>query len=162
EPDPLAREDVHDRPKPLGEVRIALFQLGEVVWWKGVEPAPDARTGESVDAVDTEPRGRPCRIRQPLGRPTAHSLRLPAAPDLRRKDRTVAVIDRVADALTDQMVGDRKAPEAVPVEDLPPALDVGSVGDRPVDFEVITPASQLQAVEAPGARPGSKLLESEV
>ena len=50
-----------------------------------------------------------------------------------------------------QVVADRPDVQAVALEQLAAALDVGVVGERGVDVEVVAPAGELDAVEAPAA-----------
>ena len=60
----------------------------------------------------------------------------------------MALVYRVADSLTDQVVADGEAFEAVTLEDLPLALHVTVVFESPVYLEVVPPAGELQAVVA--------------
>ena len=43
----------------------------------------------------------------------AHAFRIAVAPDVRRQDRLVALVDQVADGLADQVVADGEALQAV-------------------------------------------------
>ena len=61
----------------------------------------------------------------------------------------MARVDRISDALADEMRADRPAAEAVPLEEIALRLRVVRLGDRPVDLEVVSPARELDAVEAP-------------
>ena len=63
----------------------------------------------------------------------------------------MALVDRVADGLADQVRRDREALQAVAVEELAAAVHVPGVGERLVDVEVVAPAGELEAVEAPAA-----------
>ena len=58
---------------------------------------------------------------------------------------------RIADRLADEVVADRPDLEVVALEQLAALAAVGLVGERGVDVEVIAPAGELEAVEAPGA-----------
>jgi hypothetical protein len=60
----------------------------------------------------------------------------------------VALVYRVADSLTDQVVADGETFEAVTLEDLPLALYVPVIFDCLVHLEVVAPAGELQAVVA--------------
>src|SRR3954451_22548743 len=102
------------------------------------------------------------RLRTPSGSPSPHTsggraarwrsaIRAAPAPPLRRQDRSVALVDRVAHRLTDEMVADRPAAESVPLEDRAPARAVAGIPQRLGDVEVIAPARQLQPVEPPTA-----------
>ena len=59
-------------------------------------------------------------------------------------------VDRVADRLADEVRADRPAAEPVPLEQLALRLHVAGIGDGPVDLEVVSPAGELDTVEAPG------------
>ena len=124
---------------------------------------PDRRPGEPDDGVDAEQRGGPGGVLDLRGRPLPHTLRVAVAPDPGREDALVALVDRVvAHGLPGQVAGDGVHRQAVALEDLAAARDVGRVGERLVDLEVVTPAGDLQPVVAPsGGQPGD-LLERQV
>ena len=148
----LRVEDVHDRPPALGELLVAAVDLAEVVRRERVEQVPDRRAGEAVHLRHAELRGGARRVLHPLGRAAPHALRIAVAVDLGRQDRAVPLVDPVADRLADEVRADRPHAEAVPLEQLAPLLRVAGVGDRLVDLEVVAPARELEAVEAPAAR----------
>jgi hypothetical protein len=60
----------------------------------------------------------------------------------------VALVDVVADGLAHQVGGDGVGLEAVGLQDVPARLDVAGVFDGLVDFEVVAPAGQFDAVVA--------------
>ena len=107
-------------------------------------------------------RRRPRRVLHPLGRALPDALRIAVAPDLRRQDPAVALVDRVADRLADEMRAEREAVQVVALEHLLDAADVVVLGERPVDLEVVAPAGELEAVEAPAAGLLGQLLERQV
>ena len=72
------------------------------------------------------------------------------------------LINRIADTLTDEVRADRVDLQPVPFENVAPRVDVPGIGKRLVDFEVVAPASQLEAVEAPRTRLRSELLDRQV
>ena len=159
---PLRFEDVHDRPEALGEVLVAALDLGEVVRREGVELVPDRRAREAVHLRDAE-RGRGAgRVLQALGGALPDALGLAVAPDLGRKDRLVARVDRVADGLPDEVRAERPAAEPVALEELAPSLRVPVVGERLVDLEVVAPAGELEPVEPPLARLGGEVVDGQV
>src|SRR5581483_11554913 len=162
EADALRVEDVHDRPPALGELAVRAVDLAEVVRRERVEEVPDRRAGEAVHLRDAELRGRARRVLHPLRGAPPHTLRLAVAVDLRRQDGAVALVDAVADALADEMRADRPHVEAVTLEQPAPPLRVAGVGERPVDLEVVAPARELEAVEAPAAAALRELLERQV
>jgi hypothetical protein len=73
----------------------------------------------------------------------------------------VAGVDAVADGLAHEVVADRPDVQAMAGEQLAPLATVVVVGERGVDVEVVAPASQFQAVEAPGAGLRGELGERE-
>ena len=62
------------------------------------------------------------------------------------------VVDRVADGLPDEVLRDREAAQAVLGEQLAAAVGVGVVRQGRVHVEVVAPAGELEAVEAPLGR----------
>ncbi len=99
-----------------------------------------------------------------LGGPLPHALGLAVAPDPRRQDALVPLVDRVvADGLADEVVGDRPDLQPVLVEELAPALRRSRrPRPRPMDLEVVAPAGDLQPVVAPVAGQPADLLERQV
>jgi hypothetical protein len=71
----------------------------------------------------------------------------------------VARVDRVAHRLADEVRANCPAIEAVALEQLTLRAAVALVAERLVDFEVVAPARELEAVEAPLAALGGQLLE---
>ena len=147
----LGVEDVDDRREALGELLVAALDLGEVVRREAVEHVPDRRAGEAGDDVDAEPGGGAGGVLELVGGAPADALGVAVAPDVGRHDALVAGVDRVADGLADEVVADRQDAEAVALEQLAAAAAVGVVRERGVDVEVVAPAGELEAVEAPGA-----------
>ena len=123
---------------------------------------PDRRAGEAGHDLDAELRGRPGGVLHPLGGAAADALGVAVAPDLGRQDGAVALVDRVADGLADEVVADRPAAQAVALEQLAAAGDVAGVAQRLGDVEVVAPAGELEAVEAPAAAALGELGEREV
>jgi hypothetical protein len=74
----------------------------------------------------------------------------------------VALVDRVAHGLADEVGADGEDLQVVALERLadPPAVAV--LGQRAVDLEMIAPRRELEPVETPFARHPSKVLEGEV
>src|SRR5215831_17258879 len=96
---PLLVEHVDDRPPALGELFVPAFELGEVVRGEGVEQVPHGRAGEAVHLRDPQAGGGAGRVLHALGRPLPDSFGLAVAPYVRREDRPVALVDRIADGL---------------------------------------------------------------
>jgi hypothetical protein len=162
EADALRVEDVDDRAPALRELLVAAVDLGEVVRRERVELVPDRRTGEAVHLGDPE-RGRGARrFLHPLGRALPHPLAFAVAPDLRRNDRAVALVDRVAHRLADEVRADRPALEPVLLEQLALLAEVVGLSQRPVDLEVVAPAGELQPVESEGRGLAGQVLKRQV
>ena len=123
---------------------------------------PDRRAGEAVHLRDAEPRGRAGGVLHSLGCPLLDPGRVAVSPDVGREDRLVARVDRVADRLADEMRAEREAVQVVALEHL---LDAGAVvvlGQRTVDLEMVAPAGELEAVEAPAAGLLGQVLQRQV
>jgi len=61
----------------------------------------------------------------------------------------VPCVDRVADGLADEVVADGKAIQIERCEQIPLGFAVAVVGEGFVDFEVVAPAGEFEAVVAP-------------
>ena len=109
---------------------------------------PDARAGEAVDDLDAELLRRPGGVLQFLGRPGVHAGRLAVAPDVVGQDRLVPLVDDVQHRLADQVGADRMALQVVLFEQFAFLGAVVGVFERLVDFEMIAPAGQFEAVVA--------------
>src|SRR5215217_3684627 len=92
----------------------------------------------------------------------ADALGIAVAPDLRREHALVPGVDRIADRLAHEVVADRPAAEPVTLEQRAPAGGVAGVAHRLGDVEVITPAGELEPVEAPLGALAGELLEREI
>ena len=134
----------------------------EVVRRERVEHVPHRRAREAVDDRDAERRRRPGGVLHPLRGALPDALGVAVAPHLGRQDPLVARVDRVRHSLADEVGADRPAAEAVALEQCPALLDVPRIGDRPVDLEVIAPAGELDAVEAPRTEIGGEIGEGQV
>jgi hypothetical protein len=144
----LGVEDVDDRAPALGEVLVAALDLGPVVGREGVELVPDGRARETGDDGHAERRGGARGVLHALGGAGAHALGVAVAPDVGRQDALVARVDRVADGLTDQVVADRPAAQAMALEQRAAPGGVVGLGHGAVDLEVVAPARELEALEA--------------
>ena len=158
----LGVEDVDDRREALGELLVAALDLGEVVGRERVEHVPGRRAGEAGDRRHAEPRRGAGGVLELVGGALADALGVAVAPHVGRDDALVAGVDRIADRLADEVVADRPDVQAVALEQLAPLAAVGVVGERGVDVEVVAPAGELEAVEAPGAGLRGELGEREV
>ena len=74
----------------------------------------------------------------------------------------MARVDAVADRLSDEMRADRQDVQVVALQDLLPRPAVAVVLERLVDLEVVAPAGELEAVEAPAAGLRGEILDRQV
>ena len=148
----LGLEDVDDRPPALGELLIAALDRREVVGRERVEEVPDRRAGEAGDDVDAELRRGPRGVHHPLGRPLPHAFGLAVAPDLGREHRPVAVVDRVADGLADEVLADRPAAQPVALEQRPHAGRVARVARAPPRRRSGRPSTRARGRRSPSRR----------
>src|SRR3954451_21828349 len=74
----------------------------------------------------------------------------------------MALVDPVADGLADEMRAERPDAETVPLEQLAASADVAAVGDRLADVEMVAPAGELEAVEAPARAAGGEVVDRQV
>ena len=159
----LPVEHVQNRIPAVGEVLVAGLDHPLYRRRKPGQRVPDAGAGEPRHGGDPELRGRPGRVLHRFGGPLAHPFRIAVPPDVRSHDALVAGVDRrIAHALADQVIADDVALQAVAREQLALGGDVAGIGQRLVDLEVISPARQLQAVEAPGLRLPAQFRERQI
>ena len=69
----------------------------------------------------------------------------------------MALVDQIAHRLADEMCAERPTAEPVLLEERAMSLRVARVCECRVDLEVVTPARQLESVEAPGGSPGREI-----
>src|SRR5262249_12940356 len=103
EADSLALERVEDRAETVGDLLVASPGRREVVRRERVEKVPHGGAAEAVHLGDAERRRRARGVGEALGRAAVHTFRVAVAPDLRWQDRAVALVDRVADRLADEV-----------------------------------------------------------
>jgi hypothetical protein len=60
-------------------------------------------------------------------------------------------IDAIAHRLSDQMRAERPAAKPIPAEEVAELSSVLLLGKHTVDFEVVSPACELETVESPSA-----------
>jgi hypothetical protein len=112
----FAVEDVENRSEALGNLVVATFDGGKVVRRERVEQMPDRRAGEPVDLRYAECRRCAGCIGETLGGAASHALGVTVAPDLRRQDAAVPLVDRVAYGLADEVRSESPAAETGLVE----------------------------------------------
>ncbi len=163
EPDAGGVELVEDRVPPVGEVGVAGgdHRLGHR--WEHRDGLPDGGPGEPHDGPHAEGlRGVGGGLHL-LGGPAADALGVTVAPHPRVDHVVVPLVDRVvAHGLAVEVVGDGEDRQAVLLEQVLLAAQVGVVLGGADDVEVVTPAGDLQAVVAPPRGQGTDLGEGQV
>ncbi len=102
------------------------------------------------------------RFNHALGGTLANAFGIAVAPDFRREDRLVPLIDEIAHGLADEVCRNRIAGEAVVFQDLPLLFDVSLVLDRLIDFKMVAPAGEFQTVVAKGLGLLAEVFERQV
>ena len=170
----LLVEGIEDGRETLREILKALVVESLARRRERVEAMPDRGAGEAVDH-----RGELVlvlaagfRVQEKAGglagldhlqrRALADTFGLAVAPDIRRQDRLVALVDIVADRLANEVAGDRVGSEAVVGKKLPLLLDVVFLGDGRIDIKVIAPAGELKAVVAHFRRKRREFLKRKI
>ena len=177
EVDVVLLEDLEDGLPALGEVVVALLQVGLVGGREGVDRVPDGGTGEAVDdglagalrlvghvsLASVEELAGGLGGQGHLGaRALTDAFRITVTPDVGGQDALVALVDVVAGGLADEVRGDRPAAEVVLREKLPDGLDVARLVDGADDVEVVAPAGELDAFVAHRFDLGQELGDLEV
>lgn len=116
-----------------------------------VEPGPDAAAGEAIDDGYAELGGGLGGADHLRGGALADAFGVAIAPDFGADEGLVAVVDRVADALADEVIGDGPAAQAVLGEEVVALLAVRGGGEGLIDVKVVAPAGELEAIVAPFA-----------
>jgi hypothetical protein len=117
-----------------------------------IDHVPDGAAGEAIDDVHAKFLGGAGGVFHLFGSALTHTFGFAIAPDVIGDDALVPRVDIVTYRLPDQMVADGKTLEAVLFQDVPAALGIAILGERPVDFKVIAPARQFQAIVTPTGR----------
>ena len=172
EVDVILLEDLEDRLPALGEIVVALLQVGLVGGREGVDRVPDGGTREAVDnglagalrlvghirLAGVEELASGLGGQGHLGaRALADAFRITVAPDVCGENALVAFVDVIAGGLADEVRGDCPAAEVVLREEFPDGLDVARLVDGADDIEVVAPTGELDAFVAHGFHLGEKL-----
>ena len=139
-------EDVQDGVPKFGQKLVALVDHFAGSGRKIVDQVPDARAGEAIDHPDAELLGGPGGVLHFLDGPAADAVGFAVTPDVGGNNSLVAGVDIVEDALADEVVGDGKQFEIVFFEQVAFAAAIRVVGDCFVDFKMVAPAGQFEAV----------------
>ena len=145
-------ESVQNRRPACGKVRVARVDIGLAGGREEVELGPHAAAGKAVDHIDAKEARGLGRLLDLLGRTLAHTLRLAVAPDVVGQNAFVAFINRITDALPNEMIANRPAAEIVLFEQITLLAHVAVRLQRLIDLKMIAPAGKLQAVKTPLAR----------
>ena len=142
-------EDIEDGAPAGGEIFVASVDHGSGRRREGVELGPDAAASETVDDGDAELGGGLGGADHLRSGALTDAFGLAIAPDFGADEGAVAFVDRVTDALADEVVGDGPAAQAVGLEQVVVIAAVLGAGEGLADGEVIAPAGELQAIVAP-------------
>ena len=157
-------EDVEDRVPAVGEVLVARLDHRGGHRREHRHRVPDRRAGEADHRVDAEQRPRPARCSSSPRRP----------PGVRPRGRPRPRCGRAGWPCAARRWGGRRRPGrrggwrwSTPSgracrAGARFALDVGRVGERLVDLEVVAPAGDLEPVVAPFGGQPAHLLERQV
>ncbi len=154
-------ELIENRVPLRGEVGEAVLDLRVADGREAVEQRPDLRAGEAVDHADAEVLRGVGGANHFLGGALLHLGGLAVTPHVLGQDGLVPLVDRVANGLADEMVGDGPGLETVLGQQRVAAVAVGLVLRRD-DVEVIAPAGELEAVITEGFRLGGEGVERQV
>ena len=116
---------------------------------EGVEQMPDGTAGKAVYDRYAKSGGGASRIRKFRCSAGAHAFRGAVSPDVRRKNGFVALVNKVAHRLTDQVIADRPDFQAVFCKQIMPALAISVVRQCLAYLEMISPTGQFEAVVSP-------------
>jgi len=99
-------EDVENRIEAIGKEFEAVVDHFAGDGREAVEQVPDRAAGKTVHDADAKSLSGAGRVLQLFGRPFIDAVGLAVAPDGRRKNGFVPLVDSVADGLADQMGAD--------------------------------------------------------
>ncbi len=141
-------EHIQNRIPAFGQQLKTRIDPGGRHGREGIQQVPDARTGEAVDDAHSESLRRASGILHRLGCSMVDPFRIPVSPDLGRQYGAMPLINNVQHSLAHEVITDRKDLHVVLLQQFAFTLAVAVVGQRLVDFEMITPAAEFQSVEA--------------
>ena len=107
---------------------------------------PDAGTSETVDDTDTQFLSRTGGVFHLFDGSMSDPFRLAVAPDVRRKDGFVASIDIVEYRLANQVVRNGEDLQVVLFQQFSLPSTISIVGKCFIDFKMIAPAGEFDAV----------------
>src|SRR5205823_5328898 len=123
---------------------------------------PERRAGEAADDADAKLLGRLDGGEHLLRGPLADAGGIAVAPDIVGQDSAMAWFDRVAHRLADAVGAEYRGLKIMSGEQVELLLAVVVVADCPLDFEMIGPAAELDALVAPFGDLGGELAQRRV
>ncbi|MEY2640910.1 MAG: hypothetical protein RL150_303 [Candidatus Parcubacteria bacterium] len=141
-------EDVHDRTETASKILEAYIDLPRKHRRKRVDEVPDRGSSETVHHADAEFLGGHGSALKLLSGALAHTFGIAVAPDVVRENLLVAIIDVVADGLSDEVRGDGVAFHTTLIEIGTFCGTILRIGLGFGDIEVITPAAELDTLIA--------------
>ena len=139
---------IEDRLEALREVLVAVFDLPRQVRREGIDEMPDAAAGEAVHDLHAKAFRGLRRLHELFSGAAAHTFRFAIAVNVIWQDLLVTRIDVVAHSLADEVRADRMALQTGFFDQR--TLRVAILLIRLGDFEVISPAPELDAVITEG------------
>src|SRR5262249_8558584 len=110
---PFLTTHIQNRGPAPGEVFVASVNVSLASWREKVELSPDATSGETVDDRNAEEPCCPNGVLHFFGRTTSNALGISIAPDSRRQNGSMPLIDRViAHTLANKMIANGKTLQA--------------------------------------------------
>src|SRR4029079_13650535 len=120
-------KDIENRIETIGEQLETIVDHFVGDGWKAVKQVPDGAAGEAVDDADAKAFSGASGFFQLLGGPLIDGVGLAVAPDVRREDGLMALVDLVAHGLADKMGADGVALQLVGVQKIALAATVSIV-----------------------------------
>ena len=137
---------IEDRLEAGGKIFETSFDLARQYRRERINKVPDAGSSEAVDYRHSETGGGLSRFDQFFSRTLPHAFRVTVAVNIIRKDRLVALVNIVANRLTDKMGGNGKTFHTSFVKG--PALGVAIRLIRFGYLKVVAPAGKFDAIIA--------------
>src|SRR5258708_1057714 len=143
-------KNIHDGVKASSEFAVACIDHFISGRREAVEQMREGAAGETIQDLDGKFRGRSCRVHEFLTGALADAFWIAIAPDAWRENALVPLVNNgITNRLPNQVIADCITLQAVFVPNVPTEFYIFIVGKHPVDFQVIAPAGQFEAVIAP-------------
>lgn len=155
-------EDIEDWIPALGKLLEPIDDHRLRHGRERVEQMPDARTGKAIDDRDAEFLRGAGSVLHLFGGALIDTGGFAVAPNPRRENRLVPLINEVAYRLPDKVVADGVTLQVVPIEQVAFAGDVLAIGQGFVHLKVVAPTGEFQTLIAEVARLLGKLFERQI